>query len=43
MNNSAYNLLGINKHCPVCGERHSFAKFSVIVEDDCSDDWPPVA
>lgn len=40
MKNGSYNSLGINKHCPECGERHSFAKFSVLVEDDCPDDWP---
>lgn len=30
----------INKHCPECGERHSFAKFSVLVEGDTPNEWP---
>ena len=42
MDNGAYNSLGIEKHCPKCGERYDFAKFSVIVENDCPDDWPPL-
>ena len=32
MKNGSYNSLGINKHCPECGEHHSFAKFSALVE-----------
>lgn len=42
MNNGNYNSRGIDKHCPACGERHSFAKFSVLVGDEADDDWPPI-
>lgn len=42
MKNGSDNSLGINKHCPDCGERHSFAKFSALVEDDAPGDWPPL-
>jgi uncharacterized protein (DUF983 family) len=43
MKNGSYNSLGINKLCPNCGEHHSFTKFSVLVEDDCPEDWPSVS
>jgi hypothetical protein len=42
MKNGECTGLGIDKRCPACGEHHSFAKFSVLVEDDCPDGWPPV-
>jgi hypothetical protein len=42
MNNGECTGLGIDKLYPACGERHTFAKFSALVEDDCPDDWPPI-
>lgn len=42
MRNGSYSGLGVNKLCPKCGEHHSFAKFSAVVENGTPDDWPPV-
>jgi hypothetical protein len=42
MNNGSYNSLGIDKHCPECGERYGFAKFSVLGGNDTPGDWSPI-
>jgi hypothetical protein len=41
LKNGKHTSLGIDKHCPKRGVLHSFAKFSVVVDDDTPDDWPP--
>ena len=42
MDNGTYDSLGIAKHCPKCGERYGFARFSVLIGDDADDNWPPI-
>jgi hypothetical protein len=41
MKNGSYTGLGIDKHCPKCGEFYAFPKFSVIVDYETAEDWPP--
>jgi predicted RNA-binding Zn-ribbon protein involved in translation (DUF1610 family) len=34
MKSGNYTSIGIDKHCPECGEHHSCAKFSMIVQNE---------
>jgi hypothetical protein len=37
MSNGNSTGLGIDKHCPECGVRYGFAKFSMIADADTPD------
>jgi hypothetical protein len=41
MKNGDYTGLGMDRHCPECGERYGFAKFSVVAGNNDPDDRLP--